>query len=228
MSASIDTSLKLLIADNHPLCLRGVRAIVGNVPGYEVAQEAASGPEALRLILAHRPDIALLDIAMPGMHGLSILRQIQAGSPGTRVIIFSGYEDSNFVRETVAAGVRGYVLKRSAPECLLQALDAVRGGGLYLDPAVAAQIVAGNAASAAGRISLRGPNRPMALTEREREVFRLIALGFTNKEVAGKLGVTAKSIETYKSRASEKLDIRSRAKIVQYAMLQGWFNGPPS
>ncbi|MGV7032956.1 response regulator [Methylobacterium symbioticum] len=227
MSATVDTSLKLLIADNHPMCLRGVRAIVATVAGYEIVEEASSGPEALRLIRAVRPDIALLDIAMPGMHGLSILRQIQALSPETRVIIFSGYEDSNFVRETVSAGVRGYVLKRSAPECLIQALDAVRSGGLYLDPAVAAQIVTG-AAGPANRISLRGPRGPISLTEREREVFRLVALGFTNKEVAGKLGVTAKSIETYKSRASEKLDIRSRAKIVQYAMLQGWFNGPPS
>lgn len=227
MSASIDASLKLLIADNHPMCLRGVRAIVSNVADYEIVQEAASGPEALRHILDVRPDIALLDVAMPGMHGLSILRQIHAGSPTTRVVIFSGYEDSNFVRETVAAGARGYVLKRSAPECLLQALDAVRGGGLYLDPAVAAQIVTGGGAGV-GRINARGARGASALTEREREVFRLIALGFTNKEVAGKLGVTPKSIETYKSRASEKLDIRSRAKIVQYAMLQGWFNGPPS
>ncbi|WP_026597334.1 response regulator transcription factor [Methylobacterium sp. 77] len=220
MADAVGGLLKLLIADGYPLCLCGVRAMVRDGDSYEIIHEASSGAEALRLIIAQQPDIAILDMAMSGMQGFTVLRRIKAEAPDTRVIIFSSFEDASLVRETLAEGACGYVLKRSAPEHLLQALNAVRSGGLYIDPTIASHFVTDKR-----RIGTRGA---MPLTEREREVFRLIALGFTNKEVAGKLGVTAKSIETYKNRASEKLDIRSRAKIVQYAMLQGWLIGPPS
>lgn len=221
---NVDGLLKLLVADSHPMSLRGVRSILQGVPGYQIIHEASSGAEVLRLIGACPPDIALLDVAMHGMQGFSVLRRLQAEAPKTRVVVFSSCEEANFVREILDTGARGYLLKRSPPEYLLQALDAVRNGGLFLDPTVASHFVAdGNADRKRTR-----PRGSMPLTGREREVFRLVALGFTNKEVAGKLGVTSKSIETYKNRASEKLDIRSRAKIVQYAMIQGWFDGPPS
>ncbi|WP_162501617.1 response regulator transcription factor, partial [Methylobacterium crusticola] len=138
----------------------------------------------------------------------------------------SAHDDRTYVRQALGAGARGYVLKRSVGENLLQAIRAVSGSGLYLDPAIADRFVPISdliVPRAGGRCERGAP----PLTEREREVIRLIALGFTNKEVAGKLGVTAKSVETYKTRASEKLDIRTRSKIVQYAMLQGWFQNLP-
>ncbi|NEU14280.1 response regulator transcription factor [Methylobacterium sp. BTF04] len=227
MEKQIANPLRILIADGHPMCVEGVRAVLRNVDGMEIIQEATTGSDALRLIIERKPDIAILDITMPGMHGLAVLKQILAEAPTTRVVIFSAYEDSAYARDTISAGAHGYVLKRSTSQCLLQAIDAVRRGGLYLDPAIAAHLVSGNAGTTR-RASGRGGRIVVTLTEREREVFKLIAFGFTNKEVAGKLGVTSKSIETYKTRASEKLDIRSRAKIVQYAILQGWFSAPSS
>ena len=208
-------SLTLLIADSQPIYLCGLRAVVDEVAGYDVVHEARSGANALDLAQRARPDIAIIDIAAPGMHGLATLRRLRDEAPETQVVVTSLQDSARFVRETVEAGARAFVSKRSGPDCLLHALGAVRGGGFYLDPAVAGEVLVG----------ARGPaGRTAGLTGREREVFRLIALGYTNKDVAGQLGLTAKSVDTYRSRASGKLDIYSRAKIVQYAALQGWFD----
>ncbi|MGV7030403.1 response regulator [Methylobacterium symbioticum] len=216
-----DSTPTLLLADSQPIYLLGLRMVVDDLAGYDLIHEAHTSAEILDVAHRVRPDIAIIDIAAPGMRGLATLRHLRHEAPAMQVVVTSLQDAPSFVRETVQAGARAFVSKRSPPDCLLQALHAVRSGGFYLDPSVATDmIVAGF-----GPRTRRGqPRGTLTLTDREREVFRLIALGYTNKEVAGQLGLTAKSVETYKSRASGKLDIYSRSKIVQYAALQGWFN----
>jgi DNA-binding NarL/FixJ family response regulator len=206
-------SVRVFLADAHPLFLTGVRTLLEGPPDLTIVGEATSGAQALRGIRETSPDVAVLDLSMPEMHGIALTDRLAADEAPTKVVIMSEREDPIYVSRAIAAGARGYVLKRSVGQDLLQGVRAVSGGGLYVDPAIADWVVSRPA---------EGDTR--ALTEREREVVRLIALGFTNKEVAGKLGISAKSVETYKMRASEKLEIRTRAKIVRYAMTQGWFD----
>lgn len=219
MDINLKSKIRVLLADDHPLFLSGVRTLLEQADDMSVVGEAASGTQALRMIGETRPNVAVLDMTMPGLNGIAIAQDLAELGLQTRVIILSAHEDWTYPQQALRAGAQGYVLKRSTCDCLLQAIRAVQDGGLYLDPIIAKYFVPG-----AGRVPTRavGPG-PLRLTEREHEVLRLIALGFSSKEVAGKLGVTAKSVETYKLRASEKLNIRTRSKIVEYGMMQGWF-----
>ncbi|GJD50050.1 Transcriptional regulatory protein DegU [Methylobacterium crusticola] len=221
MKVSHSRPTKIVLADDHPIFLAGMRGLLEGVPDLAVVGEAATGGRALRLIAETQPDVAVLDVSMPEMHGIAVAKQLAAEASPVRVLMLSAHDDRTYVRQALGAGARGYILKRSAGACLLQAIRAVSGRGLYLDPAIAERfVVTGD--HGASRARGRDDDTPPPLTEREREVIRLVAFGFTNKEVAGKLGITDKSVETYKSRASEKLDIGTRSKIVQYAILQGW------
>ncbi|MBX9932034.1 MAG: response regulator transcription factor [Methylobacterium sp.] len=225
MTARSEKPIRVVLSDDHPLFLEGVRSLLEIASDIDIVGEANSGARALRLITDLKPDVAVLDISMPSSNGISVTKQLVAAGSPTRVVILSFHDDRTFVREALDAGARGYVLKRSAGENLLQAIRSTYGGGLYLDPAITEQLLP--PADSTKRRSDRNGGLAQTLTDREREVIRLIALGFTNKEVAGKLGVTAKSVETYKLRASEKLELHTRTKIVQYAVLQGWFRELP-
>jgi DNA-binding NarL/FixJ family response regulator len=219
MSLLLGASIRVFIADDHPIFIAGLRALLDDIDEIEIVGEATSPTQAIRLILQTRPDIAVVDVSMSG---ISVAEQITGEAPEVGVICLSAHEDGTHVRHAIAAGARGYVLKRSGEQHLGAAIEAVSQGGLYVDPAIASRFVSVTGAA----LRHRQPNcrGKRLLTDRERDVLRLIALGFTNKEVAAKLGVTAKSVETYKTRASVKLDIHSRSKIVQYAILQGWFH----
>ncbi|MET7245580.1 response regulator transcription factor [Methylobacterium sp. EM32] len=213
----------MLIADDHPVFLAGIYMLLTKAADIEIVGEANTGRRALALILETRPDIALLDISMPEMHGIAVTKRLVSEAVPTHVVLLSAHDDPTYVRQALGAGARGYVLKNSAGDNLTQAIRAVSNGGLYLDPAIAERCLP--ASDLVGpRTSGSVERGALPLTDRERDVIRLIALGFTNKEVAAKLGVTTKSVETYKTRASEKLDLRSRSKIVQYAILQGWYH----
>lgn len=219
-----DECIQIVIGDGHPMFVDGIRALLHSIETLSIVAEVSTGSAAYRSIMEFSPRIAILDSAMAGMRGLAILDQLRADAEGTAIIILSDCEETTYVHRVLAAGVRGYLLKRSTGSSIIEAVHAVSRGGLYLDPAIAAQIIPTGVFGASGTTG--GKPAVRALTEREREVLRLIALGFTNKEVAGRLGITTKSIETYKTRATEKLDIHSRAKIVQYAMVQGWLESP--
>ncbi len=223
---SVDHQVNLVLVDDHPIFLEGIRSLLDQATDICVVGQATSGGRALRLITDLQPDVVILDVSMPDMNGTVLVKQLTAQKSKASLIILTAHEDRIFVREAIAAGARGYVLKRSVSDNLIQAIRAVSGGGLYLDPAIAERMLPPR-----DYISRREDRMvdviQQPLTDREREVIRLVAFGYTNKEVAGKLGVTSKSVETYKMRASEKLDIRTRTKIVQYAMLQGWFNSAP-
>lgn len=216
-----ESPIRIVLADDHPIFRQGVRRLLEEAGEIEVVGESANGGQSLAMITELRPDIAVLDVNMPIANGIVVTRQLAASGSATRVVILSVGEERLFVCLALSAGAYGYVLKRSASDNLLHAIRAVHRGGLYLDPTIAERHVMPLSAAREMKRGAEASGAP-SLTEREQAILRSIALGLTSKEIAAKLGISAKSIETYKVRACEKLDIRGRSKIVQYALLQGW------
>jgi DNA-binding NarL/FixJ family response regulator len=208
---------RIVLADDHPIVLAGLRNLILTESGFEVVGEASNGATALAIIRDSRPDVAVLDISMPSLNGLLLTRRLTAELPSVGVLVLTLHEDHAFVKQAFDAGARGYVLKRSAAEYLVQAIRAVAVGGLYVDPAVGSRMF-----DPASNRRARSRNSDAELTHRETEVLKLIALGFTNKEIAHQLNVSLKSVETYKARATDKLGLKTRAELVRYAAGQGW------
>jgi len=213
--------IRIVLADDHPIVLNGLRNLVRAEKDFELVGEAASGLAALKIIRAQRPDVAVLDLSMPELNGIALSRRLTAEMPALRLLVLTLHEDRAYLNQALEAGVQGYVLKRSAAEKLVQAIRAVAVGGLYVDPAVVGRVAASKRSSA--RLSASRGASP-SLTKREGEVLKLIALGFTNKEIASRLDVGVKSVETYKARGLEKLSLKSRSELVRYASGQGWLN----
>jgi len=211
--------IRVTLADDHPIVLAGLRNLVKAEPDLELVGEAATGLSALKMIREKQPDVALLDISMPELNGIVLSRRLAAECPSVRVLMLTLHEDRAYLKQALDAGVRGYVLKRSAAENLVHAIRAVMVGGLYMDPAIADRVLDGAAARAGAS---PGKGAASELTERETEVLKFAALGFTNKEIARRLDIGIKSVETYKARGAEKLDLRTRADIVRYAAARGW------
>jgi DNA-binding NarL/FixJ family response regulator len=213
--------IRVAIADDHPIVLAGLGMLIGAENDLEVVGEATSGPEALRLFLDIKPDIAVVDISLPDMNGIVLARQLTEEVPSTGVIVLTQYEDRAYLSQALNAGARGYVLKKSAAQCLVNAIRGVLVGGLYVDPAMAAHMFLPSAGSTAPRSA----GKVVPLAPREAEVLKLLAAGLTAKAAAQRLDLSLSSIETYKTRASEKLGIKTRAEIVRYASAQGWLAG---
>jgi DNA-binding NarL/FixJ family response regulator len=215
----VTTKSTIALCDDHPIVLNGLRNLIESEPDFEIAGTATDGLAALKLITDQRPDIALIDISMPELNGIALARRLVEEAPESRVVVLTVYEDRAFLKQALDAGVRGYLLKRSAAESLIQALRAVLTGGIYVDPAIADRVFVSNAPRQG-----RGGDKPLmpALTERESEVLKLTALGFTNKETARRLDIGVKSVETYKARGLEKLGLSTRAELVRYASAEGW------
>jgi DNA-binding NarL/FixJ family response regulator len=220
-------TIRIVLADDHPIVLGGLRHLIQAENDLEIVGEATTGAAAFEVICAQSPDIAVVDISMPGLNGIVLSRKLAAECPAARVLVLTFHEDRAYVNQARLAGVRGYVLKRSAAENLIAAIRVIRRGGFFLDPAIAETPGSGSTrAKAQMSGSLPGkpaPQKPGSrMTDREAEVVKLVALGFTNKEIAGRLYVGVKTIETHRARASEKLGLRTRADIVRYASTQGW------
>jgi DNA-binding NarL/FixJ family response regulator len=214
---------RIALCDDHPIVLAGLQNLIASDPDFEMVGTATSGLSALKLIVDKQPDIALIDISMPELNGIALARKLAEDAPSVRVMVLTVYEDRAFLRQALDAGVRGYLLKRSAAENLIQAARAVLTGGIYVDPAIVDRVFV-SSAPRQGRSGGRNGDRPMmpALTERESEVLKLTALGFTNKETARRLDIGVKSVETYKARGLEKLGLSTRAELVRYAAAEGW------
>jgi DNA-binding NarL/FixJ family response regulator len=208
-----------VLADDHPIVLDGLRNLVAAETDFELVGEAASGLAALKVIRENRPDVAVLDISMPEINGIVLSRKLMTEMPGLRILVLTLHEDRAYLNQALEAGVRGYVLKRSAVENLVQAIRTVIKGEIYLDPAIASRPPNGKRAN--GKTSALCGGAP-ALTEREAAVLKMAAQGFTNKEIASRLDVGIKSVETYKARGFEKLGLKTRAELVRYASAQGW------
>lgn len=207
--------IKVLLADDHPVVLAGLSALIQTQSDYELVGQASSGNSALMLIREKMPDVAVLDVSMPILNGIVVAKKIKEEFPNVRILILSVYEDRTYLKQAFEAGVSGYVLKRSAAEDLIQAIKAVYIGGFYVDPAIASRVFEPRKE---GR-TLKGTTK---LTEREAEVLKHAALGYTNKEIAHLLDVNIKTVETFKARGSMKAGLKTRADIVRYAACQGW------
>jgi len=213
---------RIVLADDHPIVLNGLRSLIQAEKDFELVGEASTGLAALKLIHEQKPDAAVIDITMPELNGIRLGRRLTAELPSVRLLVLTLHEDRAYLKQALDAGVRGYALKRSAAENLVQAIRAVIVGGLYIDPKIANYYFNPNPRRTERSNSLAGSQ---ALTDRETEVLKLVALGFTNKEIARKLAVGVKSIETYRARGSDKLGLKTRAELIRYASAQGWLTG---
>ena len=213
-------ALRVLVADDHPVVLAGIRALLDSHPGIEIIGEARDGQTALQMALELQPSILLLDLSMPDLNGIEVTKRLLAQRPLCKVIVLTVHEDRSYLRKLIEVGASGYVLKRSAAEDLLRAIQAVAAGGVYLDPSIAVHAI--------DRTHKKLSNTAEGhaeLSEREMEVLRLTAMGHSNKAIANILNISVKSIETYKARAINKLGFRSRVELVGYAVEKGWLTG---
>lgn len=213
--------VRIALVDDHPVVLAGIRALLQGVPEVELVGEANTGATGLKAICDSSPDIAVIDLSLPDISGMELARQIRRQCPDVKIIALTVHEDRAYVHPVFEAGAKGYLLKRSAADELLRAIRAVNRGDIYLDPTIAEKIEVNAPVLAASDESDGGE-----LSRREEDVLRLVAQGFSNKQIAGQLEVSVKSVETYKARAAEKKALRSRADIVRYGIKQGWLAAP--
>lgn len=205
-----DRKASIVLADDHPFILFALKQLVAAEADLELMGEATTGLEALSLVRTLTPDIAVIDVGMPGMNGIILARKIREERPSVKVVILTAHEDEAHLKQALAAGARGFVVKRSATTALIPAVRVAMTGGTFVDPLVA------------HRLSRTQANAGEELSPREREVLRLTALGHATKEIAQSMAIGGKSVETYRSRALEKLGLKTRAEIVRYALLEGW------
>ncbi len=209
---------RILLADDHALFRSGLAALLSGHAEFDVVGEAADGFEVLRKALALQPDLVLMDIGMPGLGGVEATRELRRQNPGVRILALTQHDDEGYLRQMLKAGASGYLVKRAADTELFGAIRTVARGELYLHPSMARILVE-------DVVTRPSPSTAEArgeqLSERERETLQLLALGFTNREVAGRLGVSVKTAETYKARISEKTGLRRRSDLVRYARSLG-------
>lgn len=212
---------RIVLADDHPIVLDGLRNLIRAEADFELVGEAGSGLAALKVIRDQRPDVAVLDISMPEINGIVLSRRLAAELPQVSVLMLTLHEDRAYLNQALEAGVRGYVLKRSAVENLVQAIRAVLVGGIYVDPAISSRMHDSKRSN--GKATAHSGSAP-ALTDREAAVLKMASVGLTNKEIASRLDIGVKSVETYKARGLEKLGLKTRAELVRYAATQGWLD----
>jgi two-component system response regulator NreC len=212
--------LRILLADDHKVVRDGLRLLIDSQRDMRVVGEAANGKEALKQARDLKPDVVVMDLSMPEVNGLEATVRLKAERPGIKVVALTVHEDASYLVQLCQAGAAGYVLKRSAGDDLIHAIRTVAAGGVHFDPTLASKALTAQRREAPGKT---GPHAT-DLSDREKQVLILLAWGYSNKEIAGDLGLSIKTVETYRARISEKLGLRSRTEIVQYALRQGWLN----
>jgi DNA-binding NarL/FixJ family response regulator len=210
-------TLRVLVADDHEVARKGIRALIESHPGWEVCGEAADGREAVRATARLKPDMVLLDIGMPSLNGLDATRQILAESPDTRVLILTMHDSEQVVREVLAAGARGFLLKSDAGRDLVSAVEALQARRTFFTTKVAQLVLEGYLHPGP---ETEPPYRSV-LTPREREVIQLLAEGKTTKEVATTLNLSVKTAETHRTNLMRKLDLHSVVDLTLYAVRNG-------
>ena len=205
--------VRILLADDHAVVRRGLRALLEARQDFEVCAEASNGREAVELVLHHKPDVAVLDISLPILNGIEATRQIRRDAPGTEVMIFTLHDRESEIRDVLHAGARGYVLKSEADEQIVRAVEALARHHAYFSDHVSETLLE-------NFVEQAGSGNAIALTAREREVVQLIAEGNSNKKIAHLLSISVKTVETHRSASMRKLDIHSTAELVRYAVRQ--------
>lgn len=209
--------LRIMLADDHGIVREGLRALINAEPDMEVVGEASDGLAVLPEAQMCQPDVVIVDVSMPVLSGVSATRQIKHALPHIRVVALSANEDRKYLRDMLEAGATGYVLKRALATDLLHAVRVVAAGGVYLDTALAGTVIETLRAAPPAHTPA-----PLTLSPREERVARMIAQGYTTKEIASDLKVSVKTVDTYKNRAMEKLGLDNRVALVRYALQHGW------
>ncbi len=212
------TKLRVFLADDHAMLREGLRMLVNSQGDMECIGEAADGRAAVEGVRELAPDVAVLDVSMPELNGLQATERIKQSCPQVKVLTLTRHTDDGYLQLLLKAGVSGYVLKQSASDVLLTAIRSVASGHSFLDPEITKKILGSYVAKSAGK-SVGLVNEP---SERESEVLRLIAWGYSNKEIAARLELSVKTVEVHKANAMRKLGMKSRIDIVRYAILQDW------
>jgi DNA-binding NarL/FixJ family response regulator len=211
-------SIRILLADDHNLFRQGVRRILETQPEMEVVAEASSGLEAVELARQHQPDVAVLDIAMPELTGIEATSQLLRHSPKTAVLILSMYSDERYVMRAVRAGARGYLLKDTLEEGLIEAVQHLINGQPFFSPSIQRILQEAHARDLLGH---KVDDRYELLTERERQLYHMLAEGQSNKEIAARLNLSLHTVETHRTRIMEKMGVHSIAELVLSAVRRG-------
>ena len=208
-----------MLIDDHDVVRRGLRSMIEAHPGWHVCGEATDGRAAIAMAAECSPDVVVTDLGLPELHGLESIRRIRQVSPASELIVFSMYETEYLVREAIAAGAKGYVLKSDAARDLEAAIESVAAHAPYFSPAIAITIrgIIGYASDEQGDTNPPGS----LLTGREREIIQLLAEGKSNREIAAKLSISAKTVETHRSAVMRKLQLKSIVDLVRYALRNG-------
>ncbi len=209
--------VRIVIADDHPVVRRGVRALLEDEPSFRILGDARDGLEACEMVERFHPDVLVLDVMMPGLNGLEVARRVGKMSPRTRVVILSMHEDQSYVSEALKSGASAYVLKRSAMEELVRAIEQVTRGQRYLSPEVSRTDF--EASYGVGRDALGDPYE--RLTRREREVLQLAAEGCDRGQIADRLCISRRTAEAHRASAMRKLGLRNKNDLVRYAIKRG-------
>lgn len=209
---------RIILADDHAVLRSGLRLLLNSQADLEVVGEAASGLEALALTEQTRPDLILLDLSMPGLGGMDALPALHRRSPTSRILILTMHDDPQYLRQALKSGAAGYVLKKAADVELLSAVRAVLRGEVYVHPSMTRDLLE-DLLPQPGNTS--EPELWNTLSEREQEVLRQVALGYTGSEIAEKLNLSVKTVETYRARGMEKLGLANRAALVRFALRKG-------
>lgn len=212
----------MLLADDHTLVRAGIRRILESQPGIAVLAEAADGAGALDLLQKHDADVLVLDLKMPGLDGIDVLRAVKAAHPAVKVVVVTMFEAREYVARAMKLGADAYLLKDSAVQDLVAAIDAVMAGSSFFSPAIQAQmagLLRGDAAA---------PSGAQLLTEREREVLSWLARGLSSKEVAAQLDISVRTVETHRANLMHKLGVKSVALLIQVALREGLLDPPPA
>ena len=209
-------TIRVLLADDHSILREGVRALLAPHADVEVVGEASDGKQAIEQVEKLDPDVVVMDIAMPGLGGIEATIELKKLGKRTKVLILSQYEDREYVRRLLKVGVSGYILKKSAGGELVNAIRAVHRGGLVLDPEVARVAMEESSSTAPG-----GSDPYETLTDREKQVLKLVAEGGSNKEVAETLGISVKTAMSHREKVMEKLGVHNRTELVRLAIKRG-------
>jgi two-component system response regulator NreC len=216
--------IRILIVDDHPVVRTGLRTLLGAQPDMEVIGEAGAGDEAVERVVELAPDVVVMDVTMEGMGGLEATSKIRECAPDTKVLVLTVHKSVQYLRRALEVGATGYVLKQAADTELAVAIRVVHRGEVFVYP-VFTKVLLGDLAPPEGDSDSSAPDSYESLSPREKQVLQLVVLGYTNRQIADRLFLNAKTVGTYRSRLMSKLDLKSRPALVRYALKKGLLDG---